>query len=550
MPSSIFVYGGNAANKVVTTYSSDAKRAGFVARQSLISAVSGPSSIHATLPAAITPAAARLVRMDIDGTLLDEIHRVSASLDMLLWDLDDERLGVHQLSNGTFLTRSPQLKASQWEGATIVRDITFGSKEHLELWKQAATIFAERIKSLGLWKKTRVLRLPWSAEDANGDSVELDFGPRAAEANSYFDPYFAHLEDLGAHIILENQTAAASSHQQGRAPQNFTDDTYHRLMVQLAGSADDGKSAAGMSPGPWNWDNRHKAQILYWTNPEQLDSGRPGRTEHVILPRRDLGEKHPLQFLIQNSHSDTLLVVSHGALPRTKYTVPRFEWLDTLRERSENLMFLADTALQAHPDLELAWFTGDASDDLTARYSSVVQEVARQLGCKKILFMGGSGGGFASMALAAATPGSRALVFNPQTIIRKYWNKAVTAYTQTLFPQLESNAGLDRLGQRVSAVSRISAAHSMNYQINYVQNHDDMFHVENHLGPFAAKLGMPATSGLSADGNVQLIVEHFASGHNMPYRTVLHDFIDLTLLDWGSDLRSFNTMDHGHLLIS
>ncbi len=541
----VFVYGSNAASALVTAYSSDITRSGFVARQSLISAMNAPSDVELAIPADLTVSAASHVRRDAASSLTENLTRVADDVDLLLWDLADERFGVSEMSDGTYLTTSPQLVRTTVSGADLLRRVTFGSQEHLDLWRVAATRFGTVLETLGLKSRTFVLDLPWAPTDETGAGVELSFGPDSSQMNSFLQPYYDHLRGLGVRVISEPRTTGASGHAAGRAPFNLLDSCYHALSARLAAAFAETETPARVH---WNWDERHEAQILHWTDAEQVQSDIPGRTQHVVAPRTKSGEEFPARFLLQNTGSDTLLVVSHGALPRGKYQVPRFEWLATLEDRPENLLFLADGALESHPALDLAWFTGNAADDLTERFSNIVDTVAGQLNISRILFMGGSGGGFASLALASSAPGSRALVFNPQTAIRRYWNKSVSVYQHTLFPELDSPAGLDAFGPRVSAVARVRTDKASDYQVIYVQNDDDAFHMDNHLAPFAAGLGMEARSSVSRNGNVQLLVDRFADGHNMPYRKILNRFIDLALEDWGLPQRPWDRNRYEDLL--
>ncbi|MDK1329045.1 DUF6270 domain-containing protein [Arthrobacter sp. zg-Y1143] len=546
----IFVYGGNAASALVNAYSENAARVGFVARQSLISAMNPPGRVEFGLPPGVTASAERLVRQDAASSLTDELGKSAPDTDLVFWDLDDERFGVYEMEDGSYLTRSPLLARATIAGPSIRRHIEFGSTEHLTLWTSAADVFVRWLKDLGISSRTHAFRLHWAANDAAGGSVELAFGPASFQMNALFRPYFEHLDRLGISVIEEVHTLGSSHHPGGRSPLHLRDDSYHSALGQLS-KVLQGPGAAperGDTTSHWNWDSRHQAPVLRWKALEELDATAPGRTAHVIAPRRSEGEKFPARFLLQNTGSDTLLVISHGALPRAKYQTPRFEWLATLQDRPENLLFLADGALENHPELELAWFTGDAEDDLTKRFAHIVQTVSRQIGAKRILFVGGSGGGFASLALASLVPGSRALAFNPQTAIRKYWNKAVTAYQQALFPEWDSVRPLDGLGTRVSAVARVAQTSPRDYQVIYVQNDDDAFHMQNHLGPFASAVGMPAESAVSSSGNVQLIVDRFAEGHNMPYRRVLNPFVDRALSNWGSPLAGWDRDYYAHLL--
>ena len=546
MPKRVFVYGGNAASSLVNTYSEDTVRTGFVARQSLISAMSRPARLRLDFPPGTTVSASRLVLEDAASSLMVNLEKSAPHTDLVFWDLDDERFGVNEMEDGSYVTRSPVFARTTVSGPDTLRHIEFGSEEHFAMWAAAAAEFVQRLKDLGVISRTFVIRLPWAAADEAGISVELGFGPGSARMNALFQPYYEHLSGLGLRVIEAPGTTGASSHPAGRSPLHLRDECYHTVLRQLADELTD--AGIPSSSGCWNWDGRHEAQVLRWSQPEQVDASLPGRTAHFVAPRRASAEKFPARFLVQNTGSDTLLVVSHGSLPRGKYQTPRFEWLATLQHRAENLLFLADGALETHPELELAWFTGDAEDNLTARFSSIVQTVARQLDAKHVLFIGGSGGGFASLALAAALPGSRALVFNPQTAIRKYWNKSVSTYQRTLFPALDSTAQLDSYGPRMSAVARVAKQQPEDYQIVYVQNDDDGFHMDNHLGPFARALGMNAETSVSADGNVQLIIERFADGHNMPYRHVLNPLVDLALKDWGYPLQAWPRTEYSHLL--
>ncbi|MFF2677007.1 DUF6270 domain-containing protein [Arthrobacter koreensis] len=535
MPSRrVFVYGGNAAANLINIYSEGAVRAGYVVRQSLISAMYGPSGVALTLPENLSEAAARHVNDDALSALPSKLKDQATTLDCVLWDLTDERFGVHALSDGTFLTSSPQLQAASLKGASLSRRIPFGTREHFLLWREAADQFVDLLVSLDLFSKALVLQVPWAEVDEAGQKVDFPFGQPSKKANANFKPYYRHLRRRGMRLIKVVKPVASSSHPLGRSPLNIRDACYHDLASRLT------KAMATLPTTPeaesWNWDDQHRTPVILWTDPEQLDVRAAGRTQHRIAPRRALNEEFPARLLIQNTGSDTLLVVSHGALPRKKYSVPRFEFLSTLENRAENLLFLADGALENHNELELAWFTGSRDDDLTARYTSIVRSAADQLGAKKILFIGGSGGGFASLQLAASVEGSRALVFNPQTSIRRYWSKAVINYQNALFPDLSTPAQLDTLGNRFSFIKRVATQRPTSYQFIYVQNDDDDFHIQNHLHPLARQLGMKPDTSRSADGNVQFIVEHFASGHNMPYREVLNDFVDYAFRDWGDHL--------------
>jgi pimeloyl-ACP methyl ester carboxylesterase len=531
-PLNVFVYGGGPASATVTNYSDGSlRKAGLVSRQSLISAMTGPSRAEIEPNCSLQPAALRQLNADLQGSLPGELALQARESEVVLMDLFDERFGVDQLQDGSYITRSPaRVKHVVSSGPS--RTIPFGSDEHFRLWCTAADQYVKLLMETRLLDVTFLLDVSWAHADERGERVEVSFGLPSAGANLAFTRYVDHLRQKGVTIVDHSETWAASNHKWGRAPYNLHDEVYHAIIEKLNTAVRE-SNAGKFLAHDLNWDQRHGAKTLRWTSHDQFDAGKGGRLHHVIAPQT-AREQYPLRCLIQRGNSDTLLVISHGALPRTKYTLPRFEWLASLKGRSENLMFLSDTALESFAELELAWFTGDAKDDLTSRYADLVAKAAAQIGADKVLFLGGSGGGFASLALASQTPGSRALVFNPQTSIRKYWNKSVRQYANHLFPEFESLTEIDTLGSRANMVRRYASIPVLNSQIIYVQNDDDSHHMEHHLKPFAATFGMEPVNGVSKDGALRLIVDQFATGHNMPYRTVLNPFVDLALANWGA----------------
>lgn len=76
--------------------------------------------------------------------------------------------------------------------------------------------------------------------------------------------------------------------------------------------------------------------------------------------------------------------------------------------------------LYLDPDLKLAWYAGSSGWDLQSLLKCVLRKIATVARSNDLIFLGGSGGGFASLYCAASFPGSLALVWNPQTDIGAY----------------------------------------------------------------------------------------------------------------------------------
>jgi pimeloyl-ACP methyl ester carboxylesterase len=253
-----------------------------------------------------------------------------------------------------------------------------------------------------------------------------------------------------------------------------------------------------------SWDAQHQAPVRTWSAIEDLRID--GRQRHVIAPGQH--ETYSLDCLVIPRDSRTLVVALHGALNREVYTLPRFEWRTTLEPRNESLLFLADTALQASSDLKLAWYTGSASDDLTARYAALVRSVAVQCGADQIVLLGFSGGGFAALALAPLLAGSVALAFSPQVSIGNYYRVFADAYAEALFPQLGSfDEAEAAYGHRLNLLESYKDP-DMNTNFVYVQNSGDAHHVSHHYRPFRE---------LTEDrAGATFVLDHESDTHSVP----------------------------------
>lgn len=77
---------------------------------------------------------------DLASNLLPTIRRYASETDLLLIDLTDERLGVHRLPDGSFVTRSSELVQSNRLAQLdrVPSLIRLGTERHTHLWGRAA----------------------------------------------------------------------------------------------------------------------------------------------------------------------------------------------------------------------------------------------------------------------------------------------------------------------------------------------------------------------------------------------------------------------------
>ncbi|WP_435736964.1 hypothetical protein V5D56_19720 [Cellulosimicrobium sp. PMB13] len=219
-----------------------------------------------------------------------------------------------------------------------------------------------------------------------------------------------------------------------------------------------------------------------------------------------MGGGLPLDALVVDQGSDTLVVSFHGALDRKKFSLPRFERCRTIVEAGYSYLGLTDPWLHVNNSLQLSWFTGDVRTDLWPLLADWAATVADRLGVNNLILSGSSGGGFAALQTSALVRGSVALVFNPQTEIYRYVlpNGSVWAQRQyldavlpELWPPRLEDLGTDMdwtlpLGDRLSALRRHVRLGGT--RVLYATNVKDHHH-QQHFEPFARALMSSGRAG-------------------------------------------------------
>lgn len=217
----------------------------YIARQSLLSAEHDASPRFPAEVSIDSDFQRRMMTGDFAGNLRERLEEVAEQTDVLMWDLADERHGVHLFEDGSIVTRSIDI-VRQPEVLSVVegaRHIPFGEDEHFTLWAPRAEKLREVLRELGLFDKTVVLRVPWALVTTEGKSTPWSMGTNAREANAAYHRYYEHLAGLGFRI-LELQplgVLADPEHRWGLAPFHYTQDVYEEIMQRvLADLASDG----------------------------------------------------------------------------------------------------------------------------------------------------------------------------------------------------------------------------------------------------------------------------------------------------------------------
>ncbi|WP_421084316.1 DUF6270 domain-containing protein, partial [Rothia nasimurium] len=234
----VYVYGSCVARDTATALGQEqANIAGYTARHSILS--EGTDASY-KLPADLGLTSAfqtRMVRQDWAGNPLDQLFAQADTLDLLLWDLMDERIGVHWFLTGEIITRSVDLIRS--EAALDVLEpntrIPFGTDTHYEGWAEKTTEFVQKLKETGLLPKTRLIKIYWAETTPDGTKTPYSMGLSPAKANKLYSRYYQHLQNLGVPTIEVPQsiTTADPNHQWGLAPFHYTKGVYQYIIDHL-----------------------------------------------------------------------------------------------------------------------------------------------------------------------------------------------------------------------------------------------------------------------------------------------------------------------------
>jgi hypothetical protein len=252
----------------------------------------------------------------------------------------------------------------------------------------------------------------------------------------------------------------------------------------------------------------------------------------------------PIDLLVSPAVSDTTIFFFHGAIER-HFTLPVLSGLGISGAVDANRVFISDPSLVLDEDLMLAWYAGNhRQPNLQEVLTNIIGKIAQGLDSKKLVFFGGSGGGFASLYFASQFENSLALVFNPQTNIAKYSERAVRDFAIKSFAvKSDSTNPLAHLPSEVVTDVCELYRTPRRATVAYLQNEKDSVHVKTHLGPFL--------ESLQEETNLLLLKEPWRDGHSPPPKELLSQVLDLAASskDWVKDFSRIGFKRHPQIAV-
>lgn len=236
MSTRILVYGSCVSRDTVNAMPRDKIRiVDYIARQSLVSAFSPPVTLIPA-PQLESKFQARQVDGDFSSSLPSTLRRITA-IDLVIWDLTDERLGFYVLPDDTAITRSVDLISAGLDDsiADVASLIEFGTDLHFDLWRSVLPRFLAQVKEHHPQARLVLVAPPWATHSIDGTPTPSSFGMSAEEGNAKYARYLDEAARRGVEIIGRDIADPRSSaeHIWGEAPFHYAPEVYQELVSQL-----------------------------------------------------------------------------------------------------------------------------------------------------------------------------------------------------------------------------------------------------------------------------------------------------------------------------
>lgn len=227
----------------------------------------------------------------------------------------------------------------------------------------------------------------------------------------------------------------------------------------------------------------------------------------------------PIDLSLSINHGKPLTVVFHGAAS-PDVRLPFLSGLGITGSLDASRLSISDPSLYLDPNLNLAWFSGShVQPDLIITLVRLIKKVADAAGASRIVFFGGSGGGYVSLRLLEHFRHATAVVMNPQTDIEKYHEMHVQKYVDLAW---QGDRGLLQSASGTTVFDSVEAARDT-AKVIYLQNSNDSFHIAAHLTPFRERF--------SNTKNFFLLQDAWRDGHTPPPKEKIHEILSATVAD-------------------
>lgn len=192
-----------------------------------------------------------------------------------------------------------------------------------------------------------------------------------------------------------------------------------------------------------------------------------------------------LPISVRLRETSNLVFTFSGAVDRHKHPLPCFTAADLHKRVPASVIAVADPSLAQGDDLKLAWYAGHEGFELQRLLPILIEQIIEALGATRVVFTGGSGGGFAALYYSWRTPGSIALVSNPQTNLDRCIQAHRDKYRATCWPVLDQITPLNTV---IDTDLCAFYTERCDNTVIYLQEATDFHHLRQHFAPFVTTI--------------------------------------------------------------
>lgn len=200
----------------------------------------------------------------------------------------------------------------------------------------------------------------------------------------------------------------------------------------------------------------------------------------------------PIRFKkARNENAKVLAVLFHGAVDKSKRPIPTFQPFFNEISGSAHQISISDPSMLRDGDHTICWYIGDDQFNTQKVVKEIIDGFVSELNIERLIFVGSSGGGFASLYFSWHFPNSIAFTCSPQVDIEEYYFGHRDFYMQNCWP----GATLPDLAERGHCTSVLDLyRNSMRNIVVYLVSAGDRLHLVRHASPFIAAVGENSAS--------------------------------------------------------
>lgn len=224
----------------------------------------------------------------------------------------------------------------------------------------------------------------------------------------------------------------------------------------------------------------------------------------------------PIDMELDFVFGQPLVVALHGRKAPT-VKLPYLSGSGVLEGLRLSRLSISDPSFYLDNELSIAWYAGNKKQpELQETLARISKFVAEKVEASRVIFFGGSAGGFASIQLSHKIANSVALVWNAQTDFTQYYRRFYDEYLSACWSADNSSIPSNITS---SVVELFNSSEGLGKSILYLQQTTDEHHVKLHLKPF-----IDVTRG---KGKTLLLQRNWSPGHTPPPKDILKDVLSI-----------------------